>query len=154
MATNAVLCYIRDRGRVLLQLKADGRFGGGFWNGPGGKIAEGESPEQAALREVREETGLSVAGLRDHGTLVFYFGQAQNPAIIVRVFSTAEFEGTLEANEEGRLKWFSEDALPFDEMWPDDRLWVPHVLAGRTVRGTFRLSDDHTQLLEQELEVS
>lgn len=154
MPTNAVLCYIRDRGRVLLQLKADGRFGGGFWNGPGGKIAEGESPEQAAVREVREETGLVVAGLRDHGTLVFYFGEAQEPQIIVRVFSTERFSGTLQANEEGRLEWLPEDALPFGRMWPDDRLWVPHLLAGRCFRGVFRLSDDHTRILEQELEVS
>ena len=48
MPTEAVLCYIRDGGRVLLQHKAEGRFGGGFWNAPGGKIVDGESPEQAA----------------------------------------------------------------------------------------------------------
>ena len=64
MANDRVLCYIRDRGRVLLQLKADGRFGAGFWNGPGGKAAEGESPEEAAVREVREETGLTVRVVR------------------------------------------------------------------------------------------
>ncbi|OGO51345.1 MAG: hypothetical protein A2148_10605 [Chloroflexi bacterium RBG_16_68_14] len=153
MATTGTLCYIRDRGRVLLQLKADGRFGGGFWNGPGGKLGDGESPEEATLREVREETGLTVRDLRGHGTLVFYFGEAAEPDFTVHVFSTDRFEGDLSPSDEGRLEWFPEDALPYDRMWPDDRVWVPHLLAGRRFRGIFRLSENHRELIEHELEV-
>ena len=148
-----VLCYIRDGGRVLLQLKADGRFGAGFWNGPGGKAAEGESPEEATVREVREETGLTVRDLRDHGTLTFFFGDAAVPEFSVHVFSSDRFEGELEASDEGRLEWFPEDRLPFDRMWPDDRVWVPHLIAGRRFRGTFRLSADYKRLIEHELAV-
>jgi 8-oxo-dGTP diphosphatase len=153
MPTTGVLCYIRDRGRVLLQLKAEGHFGGGWWNGPGGKILDGESPEQAVLREVREETGLTVRDLHRHGDLTFYFGDACEAEFVVHVFSTKRFEGTLQANEEGRLEWLPDDALPYDEMWPDDRLWVPHMLAGRRFSGTFRLSADYQRLIEHELEV-
>jgi len=153
MANDRVLCYIRDRGRVLLQLKADGRFGAGFWNGPGGKAAESESPEEAAVREVREETGLTVDDLRDHGALTFYFGNANEPEFTVHAFSTHRFEGQLSASDEGRLEWFAEDCLPYDQMWPDDVYWVPHLLAGRRFRGVFRLSADHKRLLEHELTV-
>jgi 8-oxo-dGTP diphosphatase len=153
MTTNAVLCYIRDGGRVLLQLKADGRFGGGFWNGPGGKIAEGESPEEAAVREVREETGLIVRDLRDCGALTFYVEGIEGPDINVRVYMTERFAGELQASEEGALSWFPEDALPYDQMWEDDRVWVPHVLAGRRVRASFRFSANYGKLLRHQIRV-
>ncbi len=153
MPTTGTLCYIRNRGRVLLQLKASGRFGAGRWNGPGGKLADGESPEEATVREVREETGLTVRDLHVHGLLVFYFGDTTEPDFAVHVFSTDSFEGDLVPSDEGRLQWFPEERLPYDQMWPDDRLWVPHLLAGRRFRGTFRLSDDMLRLVSHELEL-
>jgi 8-oxo-dGTP diphosphatase len=153
MTTHAVLCYIRDDGRVLLQQKAPGRFGEGFWNAPGGKMIGGETPEQATRREVLEETGLMVAGLIDHGTITFYVDGTEGPDIIVRVFASRRFVGTLQANEEGPLEWFAEESLPYDEMWEDDRLWVPHVLAGRRVRGSFRFTEGYGRMTEHELEV-
>lgn len=153
MPTNAVLCYIRDAGRVLLQHKAEGRFGGGFWNAPGGKIIDGESPEQAAVREVREETGLTVRDLSDYGAITFYQDGIEGPDIHVHVFVAGRFEGALQANDEGPLEWIAEDDLPYDQMWEDDRLWVPHVLAGRRVRGSFRFSAGYGGLLSHELRV-
>jgi mutator protein MutT len=153
MTTTGALCYIRDDGHVLLQLKAEGRFGGGLWNGPGGKLLEGESPEQAIVREVREETGLAVSDLCDHGTLTFYFGDAHEPDFTVHVFSTERYDGTLQPSDEGDLEWLAEDALPYDRMWPDDLLWLPHVLAGRRVRGVIRLTPDLKRLVSHEIEV-
>jgi 8-oxo-dGTP diphosphatase len=153
MRPDGVVCYIRDSGRVLLQLKPEGRFGGGWWNAPGGKLMDGEPPLEAAVREVREETGLSVRDLREHGSLTFYFGDAGEPEFTVFVFSTERFEGTVAASEEGELAWFDEGALPYDNMWADDTVWLPHVLAGRRVEGMFRLSADHKRLLEHELRV-
>ncbi len=153
MATTGIICYLRDQGRVLLQLKAEGRFGAGRWNGPGGKLTGGESPEEATVREVREETGLAVRDLREHGTLTFSFGDALEPDYTVHVFSTERFEGELRPSDEGRLEWFAEEALPYDRMWPDDPIWVPHLLAGRRFSGTFRLTEDLAGVLEHELRV-
>lgn len=153
MPTNAVLCYIRANGRVLLQRKAPGRFGGGYWNAPGGKIADGETAAAAARREVLEETGLTVHDLRDHGTVTFYLDAIEEPDIIVHVFTAEGFEGALQPSQEGPLDWFLEDRLPYDEMWEDDRLWLPHVLAGRRVRGWFWFSAGYERLLRHELTV-
>jgi 8-oxo-dGTP pyrophosphatase MutT (NUDIX family) len=153
MPADGVVCYIRDRGRVLLQLKAEGRFGGGYWNAPGGKLTDGESPVEAAVREVREETGLTVEDLRGHGTLRFHFGETAESDITVHVFSTERFAGTVTPNEEGRLEWIDEAALPYAQMWADDAIWLPHLLAGRRFDGTFWFSEDMRQLLSHELRV-
>jgi 8-oxo-dGTP diphosphatase len=153
MRPDGVVCYIRAGGRVLLQLKAEDRWGGGWWNGPGGKLLDGEEPQDAVSREVQEETGLTVSQLFEHGPLDFCFGDEAAPSLRVHVFSTSAFAGELQANDEGRLEWIAEDALPFDQMWPDDRVWLPHMLAGRRFRGVFRLSADHKTLLEHKLTV-
>lgn len=148
---HSTVCYIRDNGRVLLQLKNEGRWGGGWWNGPGGKLVEGEQPDAAAVREVLEETGLTVSDLTEHGWLDFRFGDEAEPSLRVHVFSTRTYEGEIQANEEGHLEWVDESALPYDQMWPDDTVWLPHMLAGRRFTGTFRLSGDYKALLEHQL---
>ncbi len=147
MPTTGAVCYIRQNGRVLLQLKTDGRFGGGWWNAPGGKLDVGETAEEAVTREVKEETSLSVSRLREHGTLTFYFGDTTEPDYLVHVFSTAKFAGEPCDSEEGRLEWFAEAALPYDQMWPDDHIWLPDLLAGRNFRGTFYLTADYKSIV-------
>lgn len=153
MATTGALCYIRNGGRVLLQLRTGGLFGEGLWNGPGGHVEDGESPKQAAVREVREETGLTVRDLLYHGILTYYFGEAAEPAYLVHIFSTDCFEGDPRPSREGQLEWFSENHLPYGHMFPDEPHWVPSLLAGYSFHGTFRISDDLTQVISHELRI-
>ncbi|MCH7698730.1 MAG: 8-oxo-dGTP diphosphatase [Chloroflexi bacterium] len=153
MPTTGVVCYIRRDGRVLLQFKTPGRFGGGWWNAPGGKLDHGETPEQAIMREVKEETSLDVTDLREHGTLMFYFGDVAEPDYLVHVFSTTHYSGEPQDSEEGHLEWFDETALPYDDMWPDDRIWLPDLLAGRSFRGVFHLTADYKSIVSYEYDL-
>ncbi|MDG6999025.1 MAG: 8-oxo-dGTP diphosphatase [Nitrososphaerota archaeon] len=143
----AVLCYLEKKDSYLLLKKAQGRFGGGFWNAPGGKIEPNESPEQAARREVYEETGLTVGSMKKLGSLIFYFGKKQRPDWTAEVFLSKDFKGTIKEGDEGRLEWFAKSSLPYEEMWQDDRHWLPLLVEGRSFRGIFEFSEDSKSLL-------
>ncbi len=153
MTVRAVLCYLVRDGHVLLLRKAAGLWGEGKWNAPGGKVLPGEDPAQAAVRETYEETGLRVGPLRHRGVLHFTFDGGTLPDWIVDVFWADAFTGTLRAGDEGELQWFPVEGLPYDEMWPDDRLWLPHLLAGRRFRGRFHFDGAAAHLLHHELDL-
>lgn len=144
----AVICYLTDGDRYLLLLKAKGKFGGGFWNAPGGKIELGETPEHAAKREVLEETGITMRTLERMGSLIFYFGSGKlRPDWTAEVFLSNDFIGTIKESEEGKLKWFRKDEIPYDQMWEDDRHWLPLLLDGVKFNGTFEFTADSKKLV-------
>ena len=67
-----------------------------------------------------EKTGLLVSKFKPHGILNFYFGLKAKPGWVVHIFSTKTFEGELKSNEEGILRWFAFDKIPYNKMWQDD----------------------------------
>lgn len=94
------------QGKVLLQrVAADRGAWAGLWNGPGGHIVQGESPEAAATREFREETGLELERPRLAGVLVVDVGSP--PGIGVFVFVGEVAAGDARAGPEGDLAWFT-----------------------------------------------
>ncbi|MBI4021686.1 MAG: 8-oxo-dGTP diphosphatase [Candidatus Aenigmarchaeota archaeon] len=149
---DATLCYIMDRDRILLQKKAAG-FGAGKWNAPGGKIRPGESPERAAVREVQEETGLRVDGMEQMGVLNFLEkdGDAIGHFFTVHVFKVDHFSGQPQESREGPLEWFTQDHLPYDQMWEDDRIWLPAMLRGEKFRGDFLFDKGFQKMLDHHL---
>jgi 8-oxo-dGTP diphosphatase len=136
MTVYGTICYIMKDGKALLIRKEKG-FGSGKLNAPGGKMKEGETPEACAIREVFEETSLALSRLRRHGVLNFYFGKKDEPDWVVYAFSSTSFSGKLKRSSEGSLEWVDSDKLPFDEMWEDDRHWVPLLLKDKTFSGDF-----------------
>jgi len=148
----AVICYLRRGDEFLLLLKASGKFGGGFWNGPGGKIQDGETPQETVRREVFEETGLKVGVLSRAGHLEFFFGTGKaKPDWTAEVFVSADFIGDLRESEEGKLKWFKTEDLPIDQMWQDDRYWLPLLVRGIKFSGSFEFSEDSKRLISHEI---
>jgi 8-oxo-dGTP pyrophosphatase MutT (NUDIX family) len=151
MVTHTILCYLIKDNKVLLQKKSKGLFGGGKWNGPGGKLKENENPQDCAKREIIEEIGVKVSNLRKRGLLKFFKGN--DVFIICDVFATNEFEGEPKSGREGMVDWFNFNDLPFKEMWPDDKLWMPLMLQGKEFEGDFYFDDNLKEILNYKLNV-
>jgi len=150
---DAVVCFIRRNKKVLLQERAQHQRWAGTLNGPGGKIESGESPLEAIKREVAEETALQIHDVTSHGTLRLVFSSAAEPDLFVHVFSTSTFNGRSRGTA-GRLQWFQDDGLPFDRMCPDQRYWLPLVLAGGRLDGICRFNGGGPQLCSCELQLT
>ncbi|CAG5122027.1 unnamed protein product [Candidula unifasciata] len=129
------LVFVREAGKILLGFKKRG-FGAGLWNGFGGKVEEGETILQGAKRELLEECGLKAHSLKSVGLINFEF--ESDPTILeVHIFQTSDFSGLVAESEEMRPRWYSEESIPFSQMWPDDRLWFPYMLKDRQFEGYF-----------------
>ena len=153
MSIQATLCLIAKDDKILLLKKSKGLLGEGKWNAPGGKILPKEEPIACAVREVFEETRLRVTEPEQVGNLYFYDkGVRLNPVWIVYVFLSRQFDGVPIDGREGHLKWFSTDALPFDEMWEDDQYWYRLALDGTRFEGWFYYSGDFEKLTDHRIE--
>ncbi len=126
--------FVRDAGRVLLIRKRRGH-GMGKLNGPGGKVEPGETPLACVLRETEEEVGVRPLMPRLAG--VFRFLDSDDEDWLGYVFVADAHTGTPRVTAEAIPHWFPEDALPFEQMWDDDRIWLPRLLAGETLEGEF-----------------
>ncbi|KAF9817598.1 hypothetical protein SFRURICE_014737 [Spodoptera frugiperda] len=131
------LVFINKEDQILLGLKKRG-FGINKWNGFGGKVEPNETILEAAARELNEECCVSVkpSDLKNIAHLEFTF-EGQPTLMDVRVFSTNVYEGNPKETEEMLPKWFKNTEVPFDDMWPDDRIWFPYMLQGQKFFGKF-----------------
>ena len=128
------LMFIRDDERLLLIRKKRGH-GAGRINAPGGKVEPDETPLQCAVRETQEEIGVRVVAATRMAELKFV--EQADEQWLGHVFLASQYEGAPTETSEATPLSFPVNAIPYDQMWEDDRLWLPHVLAGRFVRGAF-----------------
>ncbi|KAF9226404.1 hypothetical protein BS17DRAFT_682027, partial [Gyrodon lividus] len=157
--TNA---FVISGNKLLLGMKKRG-FGVGLYNGFGGKVEPGETPAQAAARELQEESGID-APLEYAGNLLF-LTEGNELAFDIKIYSAREHTGTPIETDEMCPEWFSlsEDSLysrapgvstdapsstsltdsaastlphiPYDKMWADDTYWLPHLVRGQKFVG-------------------
>lgn len=133
-----VLTYVMDGDNVLLILKKRG-LGDGYYNAPGGHIELEETSTEAAIRETKEETGLTVSDLKERGTLRFQFKDGMR--MVCYVFTTSVWEGDLKECDEAKPFWADKNNLDYDMMWKDDKLWLPLLLDGKEFEGWFVFDD-------------
>lgn len=140
MKTCTLLLLLKDD-EILLAMKKRG-FGAGYWNGVGGKLNEGETIRHALVRECQEEINVTPTTFEKVAVHDFKFPESQSDMIIHTYVCTA-WDGDPEETEEMAPRWFKTAEIPYDEMWQDDRYWIPLVLAGKKLETQFTF--DHEQ---------
>ena len=122
---NTTLCYL-ERGRdylLLHRVKKTVDENKDKWIGIGGKFEEGESPEDCLLREVREETGLTLTSWRYRGIVTFVSDEWGTE--YMHLFTADAWEGELRRDcEEGELAWVDRDKLLSLPIWEGDKLFL------------------------------
>ena len=106
-----------------------------------------------ALREVYEETGLEAKYLHKIGKVDFFFGPGKTPDWVVYVFYSSCFSGELVPSEEGRLEWFKISDIPYDDMWEDDRYWLPLMFEDKEFSGIFHYDEGELNLIRYTLSI-
>lgn len=135
----ATLIFVIQKNRILLIRKKRG-LGAGKINGPGGRLESGETPDDCVVRELYEELGITPVKPVKLGEHRFQF--LDGYSIYVHVYRASIFTGTPIETDEAIPMWFAIDAIPFTEMWEDDRLWLPLLLEGKTFSGYWIFEDD------------
>jgi 8-oxo-dGTP diphosphatase len=122
----ATLCYIRDQGKTLMihRIKKANDMHQGKWNGLGGKMESGETPEECARREIFEESGLRVDQLELKGILTFP-GFANDEDWYAFVFVGKRYSGELIDSSEGDLAWIENERLAELPLWQGDLIFLP-----------------------------
>jgi len=160
MATRKVftLAIVRDDERVLLGKKKR-KHGQGFWNGFGGGVEDGETIEAAVVRELQEEVRITPERIVKRGVLEFHYPDKPLGADEheVHVFEVREFYGEPTETDEMAPKWFMFADIPYDNMWADDKEWLPVLLAGKFFVGKYVFNKDgiiiESNLKEEEIYV-
>ncbi len=101
----------------------------GKWNRLGGKFEPGETPEECVIREVLEESALSIQDPKYFGLLVFTNFKGNDWHVFV--FTASEFTGDLIDSPEGKLEWIPDDKLLELKLWESDPIFFPWIDKGK-----------------------
>ena len=124
---NTTLCYLERDGSLLMLFRNKKAVdeNHGKWIGGGGKFEEGETPEECAVREVYEETGLKVGSLRLRGIITFVMQPLTTEYMFL--YTCDDFSGELSDPDgcpEGILRWVEKEKLDELPMWEGDRIFL------------------------------
>ncbi len=141
------LCYLEKDGSYLMlhRVSKKNDVNHDKWIGVGGKFEPGETPEECLLREVREETGLSLVDYNFRGILTFICDK-QEPEYIF-LFTSSCFTGELKECDEGVLEWVEKSKIKDLELWEGDKEMF-RLLEERKQVFSLKLRYEEDKLLE------
>lgn len=127
---NTTLCYITRGDQVLMlhRVKKENDINHDKWIGVGGKLEEGESPEECLLREAEEETGLTLTRWKCRGVVTFC--QEGSEGEYMYLFTADGFDGQLRECDEGDLQWIPWQMLDALPKWEGDRIFLDLLRQG------------------------
>lgn len=134
----ATLCYIQHNNKTLMlyRNKKENDYHEGKWNGLGGKLEPGETPEECAIREVYEESGLIIKNPQMKGIITFPMFDGKDDWYVF-LFLFNGFEGKLIDSPEGTLKWIETEKLTELNLWEGDKIFVPWLFQNKFFSAKF-----------------
>lgn len=120
----------------------------GKWNGLGGKVENGETPETCAIREVKEESGLQVTDPVLRGFITFPNFDGENDWYVF-VYRFDNHQGELIDSPEGELKWVTSQEMKGINLWEGDRIFMDWLNEEKIFSAIFRY--DAGRLLDWEV---
>ena len=139
----ATLCYVKRAGHTLMvyRNKKPNDIHEGKWNGLGGKFEAGETPEDCVIREIHEESGLSIRNPKLCGLLMF--PNFKGSDWYVFVFTATEFNGELiDDSPEGKLEWIPDEKMSSLNLWESDHIFMPWIKNGDFFSAKFGYQGD------------
>ncbi|MBB6670066.1 NUDIX hydrolase [Cohnella nanjingensis] len=122
------LCIVRDNNKILVQKRHKSPFKG-YWNAPGGKVEIQESPKEACIREVMEETGLHLAEIRFRGVMTVSNSIKKFETGVLMLFDSSNFYGELISSDEGEVDWIELDKIYGSKHVPESMMYLlPYIV--------------------------
>ena len=147
--TTTPLCYIENKGKYLMlhRVKKKNDINEGKWIGVGGHVEYQESPEECLVREVKEETGLTLTSYRFRGVVTFISDTCE--AELMCVFTADGYTGELIECDEGELCWVDKTVVPELPTWEGDRVFLDMLLSGEERFFSLKLRYEGDKLVEK-----
>lgn len=144
------ICYIIKDDQVLMlhRVKKENDMNANKWIGVGGKIEEGESPKECILREVYEETGLTLNDVTLKSVVTFNFAKYDNELMFVYI--AKEFTGAIKECNEGVLKWIPIAKINQLKLWEGDQYFLKHIFNNDDVQEIKLVYDLENHLISHE----
>ncbi len=123
----STLCYIEKDGKYLMlhRTKKKDDINKDKWLGIGGKFEDGESPEECIIREVKEETGLTLNSYKLRCIVTYVSTNWETEYMYV--FTSDDFIGKLIECNEGDLQWIEKDKITELKTWEGDKIFVEKI---------------------------
>ena len=127
-----VLCYIeKDNSYLMLfRNKKKEDINKGKWIGIGGHLEKNETKEEALLREVKEETGLTLNSFIYRGEILFVNNDFKE---VMYLYTSSDYSGEIIECDEGELKWISFKDIPSLNLWEGDRIFLPKLINSESI---------------------
>ena len=135
---------VRDDQILLgLRKKVSNDLGANNYAGIGGKLEPGETNDECLVREIKEEIDIDITGYEKYGRARFI--NPANPKWNMEGFFylITEWEGTPTETEVIKPVWFDKDKIPFNQMFRDNKYWLPMLLENKHFEGVFLFGEDH-----------